>query len=201
MKNRLARKGIDAFAIRWFIILVGFLLILTISSCGTSKLVSKETTTTVSSNDTSKSVKIEDQTITPPKASVSTSIDLNDIPALEKVITVDRPIIVKDSTGQAEAKYWFDKFNRLQFSFTSKPLPITVHDTIRNTVIAQAKDVYHDKIVKETTYRLSLKLLTITIICTMIFSLLLLQFTSVGRIVGAIFTKLFTFVANIFSKK
>lgn len=201
MKKKLAKKGIDGFAIRLFLIILSLSIALCFSSCGTKKLISKESTIIQTSNDTSKNVEVKDRTIEIPKATVGTSIDLADIPTLQKVITVDRPIIVKDSTGQAEASYWFDKFNKLQFSFTSKPLPITVHDTVSTVKIKQAKDVYHDKIVKETTYRLSFKLLIITIIATLIFSILILQYTSIGRFVLGIFTKIFSIVMSIFSKK
>jgi hypothetical protein len=205
-----AIKKLDLFFYQWLLVIALFAMACT--GCGTSKLVSKTTeisrdTSIRSSKDSSSLVQkteVKEHYVQPASASAEGTIKISDIPDLQKVITIDRPVIIEDSTSQIKAKYWFDAYNNLRFQFTSKPAPVKVVDSATTTNALRAinndsKDVkiqYKDKIVKDTEYRLSLKAMLWTMGLTAI-GVFILMITPIGRMIKGLFSGL----AALFTKK
>lgn len=205
-----AIKKFDLFFYQWLLVIALFVMACT--SCGTSKLVSKSTEisrdtlikTTKDSTSLKQRVEVHEHYIQPKSVTDSTTISLDDLAALKKVVTVDHPMIIEDSTSQIKAKYWFDAYNNLRFQFTSKPAPIKVIDSITTTNAAKvlnndSKNVqqdYKEKVVTKTVSTLSLKAMLWTMGLTAI-GVFILMITPIGRMIKLALST----IIGLFSKK
>lgn len=205
-----AIKRLDLFFYQWLLVIALFAMACT--GCGTSKLVSKSveisrdtvTKTTKDSSTLKQRVEVHEHYVQPKSVTDSTTISLNDLAALKKVITVDHPMIIEDSTSQIKAKYWFDAYNNLRFQFTSKPAPIKVIDSATTTnaakiVATDSKNVqieYKDKIVEKTIATLSFKAMLWTMGLTAI-GVFILMITPIGQVIKSVLSG----IIGIFKKK